>query len=1285
MKNSDWRNWLIPLLAAFAIYIPISSIPPSPDQQPSTQPQSPALVQMVPLPTPMPTPEQAPGRVSGEAAKLVCDFFGAKPVSDKGAQVWKKGQKQAPPTVPQDFDPKKLRGDYCKVKTIPELNGGGKSKLDNYEIEYLIATVPDPRESRLDHQFDRYLDAINRAIEKAGYNFDHCWLPWDRSRTAMPVASPTDPKAPQVAMTPRHLQEPGVILFRSRREDVNKSGPGDSGNKLLLLFLVGETPTGGINKVAFKYALYQIRGIDDRKRLGATAEKAEKAKKTLRIIGPSFSGSADSLAIALSSWRQEYKEPLEIKVCSGTATLIDKDYFLNKIGKENSSYHATVAWFEKVSDEFYEYLKRLDSDIKPANNDAVAPTRIAFLSEAASGAGHEVRKRINSVGQIMEPPSGKAEPTINVRMEINSAGRNEDQSSSSKRRPPILSFIFPLHISQLRIEAARQRRSRDEAAYALTLKDPNLALPMGEVGGAGSRDIVPLFSSLETVTMELALSEELDAIRRERIRYVGMTATDPQDRSFLVSEIRKHCPNAALFVFANDLLYLHSESNPDFWGALVVSSYPLFGLNQLWTYPFRGGRNREQFSNHQSQGIYNATLALLGEYDGMLEYGYPFEKYEKGGQRYPALWLSMVGRNGIWPVKAFKIDNPNKEQTYTFPVEVPPSDAGASNAGGEAKPTPSFGVYGHYRFPTGLLILLLIGVICLSLSLFRPGRLAQIFGDEEFYRYRLDRRINMVSCRVSLAVITLFISSVAMLPEWFMQEEMTKEEVFSYPSLMYRALSAVFVFALVVIIWCVVRLIWWMISGRRHFHGFMWYLLALGGAAMITFFGCGLIKIFRFKPTEEQLFFFLRTTGLASGVSILLPGLLIGLAAVLSFFASLWRLNLTERMACLRKPRQQPDEAPQFLDFDHPGAGSFEGLKPLENNVKEMIVRPIHDDRMWWLIVIVSFLLYSFYFLRHFIPSVEGPAFDWFFILGFYLVPLALFLALVRFFRLWREIEKLLRWLSVHPLIKSFAARQSVKKRCSSLPPVDLMTSTQTLVAALTDSTRQAQSFSESLEPLFSKSSRLQPEKAETVKRIKDLAKEVDKLNSDALKYDAKGEWKEALISRRCLQNKLAELSHESAELLKDSWRKDGAEGTDDRWRYEGKFFLITHIVVFLHHVFAHFRYLVALVTIGLLLMLITVISYPFQPREALQWFSWVGILTSVTVMIYIFVKISRDKTLSLLAGTKPGGLNVTSDFVTRVMIHGVVPVVAMLGVQFPDAVRRILSWLSGVFDGKGT
>ena len=675
MKNSDSNNWLVPLLAAFAIYVPLSSTPSSPDQQSSAQPQSPALLQMIPLATPTPTPTPGPGRVTGEAAKLLCDFFGAKPDLDQDVQGRNNGQKGTQPNALQDFDPKNLRGDYCRVKSIRDLNKIEHLAPAEYEIEYLIVTVPDPKDSRLDHLFDRYLDAIQRAIGAAGYTFDRYWLPWDRSRIAAPVVLPTDPKVPQMATATRHLYDPGVILFR-----------GD--NRVLLLFLVGETPTGGIHKVAFQNALWQIEELAGWRESKIEKATGEATEKELRIISPSLSGSDASLATLLREWTHGYVTPPRVRVVSGGAIAVDKADMLDKIACEKVSFHTTLVEREEAVDRFYKYLKDLNSW---SDRDDDSP-HIALLSEAGTAHGQRARRGLRD------------------------AKRNENHPAAGAPTPfPVISLTFPMHISQLRVEAAKNAPSRDGVTAAPAAKDPDLALPMREAGSPASKDIVPLFSSLETVTMDLTLDEMLSAIHRERIRYVGVTATDVQDRIFLVREIRKHCPNAMIFIHSNDLLYLHSESNLDFQGALVISPYPLFGLNQLWTYPFKGDQRRLQFSTQAAQGLYNATLVLLNRgdrmlEDRMLEYGFPLKLYEDGENRYPALWLGIVGRNGIWPVKVFNIENPSD---YTLPVPVKSASSGDGVSGEGKKAAPKLGLSGNYWSPTGIGILLLIGAICL--------------------------------------------------------------------------------------------------------------------------------------------------------------------------------------------------------------------------------------------------------------------------------------------------------------------------------------------------------------------------------------------------------------------------------------------------------------------------------------------------------------------------------------------------------------------------------------------
>src|SRR5262249_40441976 len=154
----------------------------------------------------------------------------------------------------------------------------------------------------------------------------------------------------------------------------------------------------------------------------------------------------------------------------------------------------------------------------------------------------------------------------------------------------------------------------------------------------------------------------------------------------------------------------------------------------------------------------------------------------------------------------------------------------------------------------------------------RRGWPGQVFGDEEFYCYRLDRRISLMSCCVCLLTIALFISSVAMLPArigWEIHDGKAFEPEWDHLALGVMA-GTVLVIAMVAFTWLVLSIIGWMISGRRHFRGYIGALLALSvGAGMITFVGMGLITIFRDKP-PEQIFFFLRATEMASGVSILL-------------------------------------------------------------------------------------------------------------------------------------------------------------------------------------------------------------------------------------------------------------------------------------------------------------------------------------------------------------------------------------------------------------------------------
>src|SRR5262245_5870917 len=123
--------------------------------------------------------------------------------------------------------------DYGTLTSVDEL----RQQVHGYKTEFLIATVPDPIDSPYGHACAQVVDAIQRAIEKKdGYVLDRCWLPWEVDRKARP--KPGDPPSDL------HVRKPGVLLFRHGRDRSRKVvAPG-----LCVVFLVGETPMGGVHK-----------------------------------------------------------------------------------------------------------------------------------------------------------------------------------------------------------------------------------------------------------------------------------------------------------------------------------------------------------------------------------------------------------------------------------------------------------------------------------------------------------------------------------------------------------------------------------------------------------------------------------------------------------------------------------------------------------------------------------------------------------------------------------------------------------------------------------------------------------------------------------------------------------------------------------------------------------------------------------------------------------------------------------------------------------------------------
>jgi hypothetical protein len=202
-------------------------------------------------------------------------------------------------------------GDPCdagfKKADLPKLFGfrSESGSAATAQAFFLIATVPDPFHTRLSALTDGTLEGIRAAAKEAGWVLATQWLPW---------SDPLDPEVSRVKerqaerMAIRHEEsEPGVLVFR-RELDSKKPEFGDG--TILVVFLVGETPTLGVNGVQMKNALEYRRAL---------LTVREGINSRIGVLAPHFSGSFYSLR----QWIAEDSKRLpksEYNVQGGTAT-----------------------------------------------------------------------------------------------------------------------------------------------------------------------------------------------------------------------------------------------------------------------------------------------------------------------------------------------------------------------------------------------------------------------------------------------------------------------------------------------------------------------------------------------------------------------------------------------------------------------------------------------------------------------------------------------------------------------------------------------------------------------------------------------------------------------------------------------------------------------------------------------------------------------------------------------------------------------------------------------------
>lgn len=1138
---------------------------------------------------------------------------------------------------------------------------------NKYSLDFIIATVPDPVDSRFAYFFDSAIDSIQRAFESDSYVLDRFDLPWsETSGAGYGTGADTGRE---------YRQDPGLLLFR---------GLGKQEHKLFLVFLVGESPTSGLEKPVMASALRQLSSFfpwgpgynqlpDDLHKL-----TRNDVGSTIKILGPTFSGSAVSLDFTLRDWlawvrggpAKTGKLRPTVQIVSGTATAIDTGkYFM--FGKGDSQAFQAVVPPDSVAMKVaLGYIRSLGY------------SRVAMLTEASTAYGQDQKYKSEEKSKT-SPKTGRGLPQAPKK-----ESRAERKKPPEPPQPEILNLPFPLHISQLRTASEKQRLSQQQSVpETLNNTPPQVHLQEGEK--YQPQETPPSFSQLGVSSADLVLSSLLSTISREGIHAAGILATDVRDTIFLAREIHQHCPGTLVFTVNADLLYAHPDVSASTRGMLVFTPYPLFNLNQVWTPPYTGwvtpgrGASRLQFSSQFAEGVYNATLALLRQETKMLDYGKPFQAGKPKDPAKPALWVTVVGRKGLLPVKLLRWSNDGK---YSLTVNRP------------HERTPAIGEEGIYTAGS------VFGIVLLSCILIAFSRLvihqyhspastngegrsswaSRLLGEPITRAYRQQARLFLLACLVCLLNAYIVLSAAYFLPAivgWRLGAVLAGGDV---RWLVGLGLAATLVVAGLLSVAVALVLV---VDAFRKAHGQDFLLrrpvkvAVLAGCVIV--FGlslrlAGVWVLSAWRSPTEAISTYVRSFEYFSGLSPLVPLFCVALAGSLWAFCSFRRLRMIDGI------RPIGDESSGEGAFLGAKTSSFESVEALELKVRERLERvSAFSNRQYYSLILVGLFVWLYLFFFPFVPSYEGHGFYFLFGWAFFLVYFALTAEFGRLCLVWGDLRRLLQCLALHPMRDAYGR---YRKSFPGLPRIDLAIPLRTF-AVLSFSVDQSEQLLRMASSLRSSPGLAEDERQKLERWFPEAQPAVlaaSKNLSEALNWDAAGQWQRAIEGRSRCQENLGKIARMTAEFLEPLWRPENPALPSSEeplnlqtFREMGEEFLAGRAVLLISYVMPSLRNLGLFVLSGLLLMLFSAISYPFLQRNHFLAFNWIVILSFVALTLVVLLQIERDAVLSMLNGTTPGQVTLTRHFTFRVLTYVMIPILALLSAQFPNTVGQIVSWFS--------
>jgi len=445
-------------------------------------------------------------------------------------------------------------------------------------LQVLIATVPDPLMSHLGLDFDRYIEAIQHAAGLRSFDFERYWLPWKISSTQSSDPSGDGSKMREARGRLLREDQPGLLIFRKRNSNEKKL------DEWLLVFLVGETPTAGVNRLMLTNTL------------AATKELNTILGNTVSVAGPNFSASYSALADVIVEGQNFRSLHFHFVSPSSSAAALIRD-FKERLNLAGVSY--TYSALEMRTCRAVKNWHSIMRGLGYRNQE------LAIIGEDESAYGTEVAASDHE----SQSPS---QQTQSGHLGANDfCGQLNVGSTRADFKPSdLLHLQFPRDLSSLRNAAEAQLQPADSDDSAI-INVPRLSVPLSlNEEQSNDRDSPPAFAGTQSAArIDRALQNLVSGLRTHRIQGLFLTATNPLDLIFLLDYLHRCLPDVRLATFGADEFMLGRPKSVDLSGTLVITGMPLLPDR---TVSLAGNRSaRISFPSTNSEGMFLAISDLL--------------------------------------------------------------------------------------------------------------------------------------------------------------------------------------------------------------------------------------------------------------------------------------------------------------------------------------------------------------------------------------------------------------------------------------------------------------------------------------------------------------------------------------------------------------------------------------------------------------------------------------------------------------------------------------------------